>query len=189
MTKCRFSVVVLLLAFALLTASAGQAQTTLIAEGSSAVFPTTGLAAITTDPVTGAAALCGTNFWSGGSGAPSSLAFAIDSRNAGIPHEPGTIWVAWDNDTAPTKVCSYLSVDSVVGQRLFLAQTLAGNATLNLSTAAQFTVGQNKVSFAADNTSCAASQVPVAVNVDLAEAAAPSTIVTVTIHAGGPPTF
>lgn len=189
MKKCKLLVVAVLLAIALLTASASWAQTVLVAGGSSGVFATTGLAAITPDPVTGAAALCGTNFWSGGGGSASSLAFAIDSRNAGIPHEPGTIWVAWDNDTAPTKVCTYLSVDSVVGTRLFLSQNGAGNATLNLNTIAQFTVGQNKVSFAADNTSCAASQAPVAVNVDLAEAAAPSTIVTVTIHAGGPPTF
>ena len=101
MKKCRsFLAVALFSAFALLTASAIQAQTVLNAVGSSGVFATTGLAAITADPVTGAAALCGTNFWSGGSGSPSSLAFAIDSRNAGIPHEPGTIWVAWDNDTA-----------------------------------------------------------------------------------------
>jgi len=123
MKKCRFSVVVLLLAIALLTASASQAQTTvLIAGGSSGVFATTGLGAITTDPVTGAAALCGTNFWSGGSGSPSSLAFAIDGRNVNIPHEPGTIWVAWDNDTAPTKVCTYLSVhmkNSVIYHMIF----------------------------------------------------------------------
>jgi len=182
MKKCRFSVIVLLLAFALLTASAGWAQTTLIAVGSSGVFPTTGLAAITADPVTGAAALCGTNFWSGGSGSASSLAFAIDSRNAGIPHEPGTIWVAWDNDTVPTKVCTYLSVDSVVGQRLFLSQNGAGNATLNLNTVAQFTLGANKVSFAGDNTSCAASGGNGPFSVDISGS---GTTATVTVHGGG----
>src|SRR5690349_16892848 len=183
MKKCRFSVVVLLLAFVLLTASASQAQTILTAVGSSGVFATTGLGAITPDPVTGAAALCGTNFWSGGGGSASSLAFAIDGRNAGIPHEPGTIWVAWDNDTAPTKVCSYLSVDSVVGQRLFLEQTGAGNATLNLNTVAQFTVGANKVSFAQDNTSCAASGGNGPFSVDITEPS--GNTATVTVHGGG----
>jgi hypothetical protein len=183
MKKCRFLVVVLLLAFALLTASAGWAQTILIATGSSGVFATTGLAAISTDPVTAAPALCGSNFWSGGSGSPSSLAFAIDSRNAGIPHEPGTVWVAWDNDTVPTKVCAYLSVDSVVGSRLFLSQTGAGNATFNLNTSAQFTVGANKVSFAADNTSCAASGGNGPFSVDITEPA--GTTATVTVHGGG----
>jgi hypothetical protein len=176
--------VVLLLTFALLTASRSQAQTVLTAVGSSGVFATTGLAAITADPVTAAPALCGTNFWSGGGGSASSLSFAVDSRNAGIPHEPGTIWVAWDSDTAPTKVCSYLSVDSVVGQRLFLSQNGAGNAILNLSTVAQFTVGANKVSFAGDNTSCTASGGNGPFSVDITEAVGSATA-TVTVHGGG----
>lgn len=185
MRKCTFvAVVVVLLVCGFLTASASQAQTVLNAVGSSGVFTTTGLAAISPDPVTGAAALCGTNFWSGGSGAASSLAFAIDSRNAGIPHEPGTIWVAWDNDTTPTKVCTYLSVDSVVGDRLMLSQNGAGNATLNLSAAAQFTLGANKVSFAADNTSCAASGGPGPFNVVITEPNNSSTA-TVTVFGGG----
>lgn len=183
MKKCRFLAVALLLALVLVTASASRAQTVLIAGGSSGVFATTGLGAITPDPVTGAAALCGTNFWSGGSGSPSSLAFAIDGRNAGIPHEPGTIWVAWDNDTAPTKVCTYLSVDSVVGTRLFLSQTGAGNATLNLNTTAQFTLGANKVSFAQDTTSCAASGGNGPFSVDITEAS--GTTATATVHGGG----
>lgn len=183
MKKCKLSVVVLFLGIAFLAASATQAQTVLIAGGSSGVFATTGLAAITPDPVTAAPALCGTNFWSGGGGSASSLAFAIDSRNAGIPHEPGTIWVAWDNDTAPTKVCAYLSVDSVVGARLFLSQTGAGNATINLNTVAQFTLGANKVSFAADNTSCAASGGNGPFSVDITEAA--GTTATATVHGVG----
>lgn len=183
MKKCRFSVVILLLALGLFAASAGQAQTVLNAVGSSGVFATTGLAAISPDPVTGAAALCGTNFWSGGGSSVTSLAFAIDGRNAGIPHEPGTIWVAWDNDTAPTKVCSYLSVDSVVGNRLFFSQNGAGNATLNLNTTAEFTLGANKVSFAGDSTSCAASGGNGPFSVDITEAS--GTTATVTVHGGG----
>lgn len=184
MKKCKLLLVVGLFAvFALMTASATQAQTVLNAVGSSGVFTTTGLAAVAPDPVTGAPALCGTNFWSGGGSSVTSLAFAIDSRNAGIPHEPGTIWVAWDNDTAPTKVCSYLSVDSVVGDRLFFSQTGAGNATLNLNTVAQFTLGANKVSFALDNTSCAASGGNGPFSVDITEAS--GTTATVTVHGGG----
>jgi hypothetical protein len=42
-------------------------------------------------------------------------------------------------------------VDSVVGQRLFLGQAATGNATLQLTAAAQTTPGANKVSFIKDN--------------------------------------
>ncbi len=182
MKKSIFAGVVLVCVCALLTASGSSAQTILNAVGSSAVFTTTGLAATAPDPVTGGAALCGTNFWSGGSSGSSSLAYGLDSRNAGIPHEPGTIWVAWDNDTSPSKVCSYLSTDSVVGDRLFLSQNGTGNATLNLLATAQYTVGANKVSFVQDNTSCAASTGSLVFNVDLSES---GSTVTVTVFGGG----
>jgi len=173
---------VVLLLCALLTASGSSAQTILNAVGSSAVFTTTGLAAVAPDPVTSGPALCGVNFWSGGSGSASSLAYGLDSRNAGIPHEPGTLWVAWDIDTAPTKVCTYLSVDSIVGDRLFLSQNGAGNATLNILATAQYTVGANKVAFVQDNTSCATSVGALVFNVDLSEA---SNTVTAVVHGGG----
>ena len=57
---------------------------------------------------------CGTNIWtkkSGGSG--------IDSRSASIPANTANIWIVWNN--AETVVCSYLAVDSVIGQQLFFA--------------------------------------------------------------------
>jgi hypothetical protein len=183
MRKCKFLFAFLLLCLALLSASAGYGQTVLNAVGSSGVFATSGLAAVTSDPITGAPPLCGTNFWSGGSGSSTSLAYALDSRNAGIPHEPGTLWVAWDSDTAPTRVCTYLSVDSVVGSRLFLSQNGSGNATLNILAAAQYTIGSNKVSFAQDNTSCAASGGTLNPFVDITETS--GTTATVTVHGGG----
>jgi hypothetical protein len=135
------------LAGTLLFASASYAQTPqIMGVGSSGVFTTVGIAAVSPDPITGAAAACGTHFWTAGS----SIASGIDARNGSIPAEGGNIWVAWDNDTTPTVVCSYLSVDSVVGQRLFLGQTASGNATLSLTAAAQTTAGANKVSFVKD---------------------------------------
>jgi len=182
MKKCKFLAFALLLTLALLSASAGRAQTVLSAVGSSGVFATTGLAAITPDPVTTAPALCGTNFWSGGSGSASStVAFGHDGRNVGIPDEPGTLWVAWDNNTSPTKICTYLSVDSVVGQRLFFDQTGSGNATQIVLAKAQYTVGANKVSFAADT--CAVSNNTLAFAVDINQPS--GNTATVTVHPSG----
>jgi hypothetical protein len=186
MKNCKALVIFLTLCIALLTASASYGQTVVLnAVGSSGVFTTSGLAAVSPDPVTGAAALCGTNFWSGSGGSPSTaLAFGIDGRNPGIPHEPGTLWVAWDNDTAPTRICTYLSVDSVVGQRLFFLQNAPNsNATLSLLPAVQYTLGGNKVSFAQDDTSCAASGGNGPFSVDINEAS--GSTATVTVHGGG----
>jgi hypothetical protein len=135
------------LAGAMLFASASFAQAPqIVGVGSSGIFTTVGIAAVSADPITGAAASCGTHFWTAGS----AIAQGIDARNGSIPAEGGNIWVAWDNDTTPTIVCAYLSVDSVVGQRLFLGQTASGNATLNLTAAATSTAGANKVSFVKD---------------------------------------
>jgi hypothetical protein len=57
---------------------------------------------------------CGTNIWTkknGGSG--------IDNRSTSIPANTANIWIVWNN--AETVVCSYLAVDSVIGQQLFMA--------------------------------------------------------------------
>jgi hypothetical protein len=143
--KSKWFAVLLCFAITLITASASFAQIPqIMAVGSSGVFPTVGIAAVSPDPITGAAAPCGTHFWSG------SASGNDTARNGAIPLEGGTLWVAWDNDAAPTVVCSYLSVDSVVGQRLFLGNSLAGNATLTVPAAAQTTLGANKVSFVND---------------------------------------
>lgn len=132
---------------ALLFASASFAQAPqIVAVGSSALFSSMAIAAVSPDPITSAPAACGTHFWSAGS----AIASGIDARNGSIPAEGGNIWVAWDNDTTPTTICAYLSVDSVVGQRLFLGQSASGNATLNLTSAAKTTAGANKVAFVTD---------------------------------------
>src|SRR5579862_1610258 len=139
---------VLSLAGGLLFASTSYAQITspqVLAVGSSGVFTTVAIAMTQADPITGAT-MCGSNVWTAGS----SIAQGIDARNGSIPAEGGNIVVVWDNSTSPNTVCAYLSVDSVVGQRLFLGQAASGNATLNLTSAAETTAGANKVSFLKD---------------------------------------
>jgi len=57
---------------------------------------------------------CGTNIWTkknGGQG--------VDNRSTSIPINVANIWIVWNN--AQNTVCSYLAVDSVIGQQLFLA--------------------------------------------------------------------
>lgn len=86
------------------------------AVGSSAAFNAFALAA---GNATGGK-LCGTNNWtlkSGGSG--------HDSRSSSISDVSGNIWIVWNglaSGGGTTQVCSYLSIDSVVGSRLFFAQ-------------------------------------------------------------------
>lgn len=188
MKKCTMLSVLAVLALALFSATGASAQTVLVGGGSSALWPSVALSATSGDPITGTGALCGTNLWTGGSGAASSITAGQDNRLVGgnpIPAEPGTLWVAWDNDTAPTKICADLNVDSVVGDRLFLEQGvgLSGNATLAIGAAAQWTVPANKVAFAQDNTSCTASVGATVFNVDITEGA--GTTATVTVHLGG----
>lgn len=68
---------------------------------------------------------------------------ALDSRSVSILPEPGTIFVAWDNNTNPVSVWSYLSVSSgVVAQRLFFA---VPRATQQIDSGALTTFGQNMV--------------------------------------------
>jgi hypothetical protein len=81
------------------------------AAGSSAMF---NLAALASDQTTG----CGTNIWTKKNGAS-----GIDSRRGDIPAQTGNIWIVWNN--TKTTVCSYLSVDSIVGNILFFAQPVA----------------------------------------------------------------
>src|SRR5215472_1917281 len=132
----------------------------IVAVGSSALFPSAAIAAAVGDPVRGITTpLCGSRFWTGS-------ASAIDARapltTPNIPNEGGNLWVAWDNDTTPTIICAYLSVDSIVGQRLFFGQGsgTAGNATLSVPTSACTTAGANKVAFVWDT---ATTGLPVAV--------------------------
>jgi ABC-type phosphate transport system substrate-binding protein len=57
---------------------------------------------------------CGTNIWTKKSGG-----MGIDNRSTSIPANTANIWIVWNN--AQTVVCSYLAVDSVIGQQLFMA--------------------------------------------------------------------
>lgn len=132
----------------------------IVGVGSSAIFPSAAIAATVGDPVRALTTpLCGTRFWTGS-------ASAVDARatltTPNIPNEGGTLWVAWDNDATPTIICAFLSVDSIVGQRLFFGQGsgTAGNATLSVPTAACTTAGGNKIAFVWDT---ATAGLPVAV--------------------------
>jgi hypothetical protein len=81
--------------------------------GSSAMFNTFAYAGYSQNGFTGT---CGGNIWTYKNGAE-----GFDNRGAGAPVQVGTVWIEWDNSISPTKVCAYLSVDSVVGNILFFA--------------------------------------------------------------------
>src|SRR5215471_14875164 len=78
-----------------------------------------------------------------------ALASAKDGRSAAIPAEFGNFWTVYVTDTtiggAATDVWSYLSIDSTVGVRTFLA---VPRAKLILAAAAQATAGANVISSA-----------------------------------------
>jgi ABC-type phosphate transport system substrate-binding protein len=142
------------LAAALLLASTcyGQAPQ-LVGAGSSAMFNTTAVAATNSNPITSAAAPCGSFIWTSKTSG-TNYAAGVDGR-PGVPNEPGNIWIAWDNGTTPTTVCVYLSVDSVVGQRLFFATSSNGNGgttrgTISLSGSAAGHAGDNAVPYLTD---------------------------------------
>jgi len=124
MNKMKLFAAPLFTAIALfLSASASYAQAPqFVAAGSSAVFTETAIAAATGDPITGSPARCGSHLWTSKSGGSpnKNVAAGIDPR-PGIPAEPGNIWIVWDNNTTPTTVCAFLSVDSIVGVRLLMA--------------------------------------------------------------------
>lgn len=153
MNKSKFIVGLLFVVVVVLFTPASHAQACpnnptvlcpIVAVGSSAIFPSAALASVVGDPIRGTGPLCGTRFWSGS-------ASGIDSRTSlttpTIPAEGGTLWVSWDSDAAPTIICAYLSVDSIVGQRLFYGTAASGNGTLSIPVAACTTAGANKVSF------------------------------------------
>jgi hypothetical protein len=81
------------------------------AAGSSAAFNSFALAA---GPANGGG-ICGQFIWSKKSGAQ-----GVDNRGTGLL-ETGNVWIVWDNSNNPTKVCSYIAVDSIIGQQLFFA--------------------------------------------------------------------
>jgi hypothetical protein len=131
-------ILALSLAAAMSVASNGSAAISVLfnAVGSSAAFNAFALAA---GNVTGGQ-ICGTNNWtlkSGGS--------AIDSRSSSISSVTGNIWIIWNggsDGTGTTTVCSYLNIDSVVGNRLFFATP---RATLSLPSSDVGAAGGNLV--------------------------------------------
>jgi hypothetical protein len=101
------------------------------AAGSSGAFNSFALAA---GPAVGGA-VCGGFIWTKKNGAQ-----GVDHRGTGLL-ETGNVWIAWDNSSNPTKVCSYIAVDSIIGQQLFFA---APASTFNILFAAG-TAGDNLV--------------------------------------------
>ncbi len=162
-----FAVPMLLAALLCLAATKTYAQMPqIVAAGSSGAFTSTVASWTLADAIQGfASAVCGTRVWTY---SDATLIWAVDPR-AAIPNEPGNLAVVWDSDTAPTKVCVYFSVDSIVGARLLLAQSgsggTAGNGFLHVDPSTSGTpgpggtaglAGQNKVGFVTDtvNNTC-----------------------------------
>ena len=140
-TKAFFAVVILAAIVGL--ASVASAQVQFVGVGSSAMFNTVSAAAFTDLCSSRTGSDC--HHWSASgknSNDNQNWAQAVDSRNNSIPAEAGTFFVAWDNNTSPIKIWSYLSVDTIVGQRLFFA---APRATQQLDSGALTAAGQNKV--------------------------------------------
>ncbi len=109
--------------------------------GSSAMYNTISAAAFTDLCSSVAGSDCRHWSASGTNSADSqNWAQGVDSRNSSIPPEGGTFFVAWDNTSG--NVWSYLSVDTIVGERLFFANP---RATQQVDSGAQTTAGQNKV--------------------------------------------
>jgi len=83
--------------------------------GSTGMF---NLAALAAD----SSSACGTNIWTKKNGAS-----GIDSRRSDIPAQTANIWIVWatNSNGAVTTVCSYLAVDSVIGNLLLFAQPIA----------------------------------------------------------------
>ncbi len=80
--------------------------------GSSAMFNLSALAGYS-------ATACGTNIWTQKSSSSNPIG-GVDQRPGGAPIQTGNIWIIWNNST-PTNVCAYLTVDSAVGDEMFFA--------------------------------------------------------------------
>jgi hypothetical protein len=100
--------------------------------GSTGMFNLAALAAYSTSG-------CGTNIWTQKNGAS-----GIDSRRSDIPAQTANIWIVWATNSqgAVTSICSYLAVDSVIGNLLLFAQPIA---TLSIPSTAVGTAGANLI--------------------------------------------
>ncbi len=157
-----------LLAASLFMAGNSYAQAPqIIAGGSSGAFTSIVAAMVLPDATLGyTSPICGSNVWTYSS---ASLVYAVDPRSGSIPTEPGSIAVVWDNSTSPNTVCVYMSIDSIVGLRLFYAQSGSGGSSgngyihLDPSVSGSGSVaglaGQNKVGYITDtvNNTCGPS--------------------------------
>lgn len=134
MTKLKFLAASLSLCAVVLLASNSFASPTILfnGAGSSAQFNTWAFAASLTNP-----AICGARNWTKTNGA-----VVHDSRSSQIPDNKGNIWVVWDNDSNPTTICAYISVDSSVGVRAFFA---VPTCTLVLNSSDNGSSGDNLV--------------------------------------------
>lgn len=134
MAKLKFIIASLSLFATVLLASNSYASPTILfnGAGSSAQFNTWAFAASLTSP-----AICGTRNWTKTNGA-----VVHDSRSSQIPDNKGNIWVVWDNDSNPTTICAYVSVDSGVGVRAFFAVPTCIN---NLASSDNGSSGDNLV--------------------------------------------
>lgn len=140
-TKAFFAVVILTAIVGL--ASVANAQVQFVGVGSSAMFNTISAAAFTDECSSRTGSDC--HHWSAkgtNSADHQNWAQGVDSRNSSIPPEAGSFFVAWDNNTSPIKIWSYLSVDTIVGERLFFA---VPRATQQIDSGALTTGGQNLV--------------------------------------------
>ena len=110
--------------------------------GSSAMFPGSAVAAFSDVCSTRVGSDC--HHWSinGKTTGGNNFAQGVDSRSASIKPEGGSLWVVWDNATSPATIWAYLSVDSVVGNRLFFA---VPRASLQVDPSATSTAGKNLV--------------------------------------------
>jgi hypothetical protein len=83
---------------------------------------------------------CGTHIWTQKNGAS-----GIDNRSTSIPANTANIWIVWN--TAQNTVCSYLAVDSVIGQQLFFA---VPRGTLSIPSTAIGSAGNDLVATLTD---------------------------------------
>jgi hypothetical protein len=146
----------LCLCFTLILAPTSRATVTptpqIVIVGSSGAWYSMAVSSVEPDSITAAAAPCTgatsptttpTTFWSqkntAVSPAPPNVG-AMDSRPA-TPVEGGNVWVSWNADAAATPygpspiVCAYLSVDSVVGQRMLFGTASGTTGSLVLGAA------------------------------------------------------
>src|SRR5208282_2126168 len=141
-TKAIFAAVVLTAIFGLVSvANATTYHVQFAGVGSSAMFNTLSAASFTDLCSSVSGSDC--HHWSAkgtNSGDGQNWAQAVDSRSSSIPVEAGNIFIAWDNTSG--NVWTYLSVDSIVGNRLFFANP---RATQQVDSGATSAAGQNLV--------------------------------------------